>query len=303
MEKANRNNYRHDSSWENSNLEWSTSEIANSRFESIDNAREFNRKIGLNALRMNERVSDKKYETIGRAELFEILESDFRPKNLMDYSDSPENIEAWLFDNLTQERETYGDNLKVGVVSGSFDVPQGNHAWYLKHCKVLLAQKFCQEKSIEATANNINYVIEQGIVKLIVAVDSDQEISNRKSKPGDIRPIYNFSERSRKIADLNISFEGSNQSVADFVVAEGPEYAGSSLEKLPYLAGKGKSAGLIDEFICFGEHPSSADSAKSIGFDPILIPQSVVYATDDNGIPYSSSGIIDKIKAGGVNGL
>lgn len=262
------------------------------------------RSVGRGALNAAEnQVADKSevYEEIGSNELFDIFAEDSEPSNMIDINLAPAEAEAWLMSELQTIRSTEkGEHAKIGVVSGSFDVPHENHTWYLRHCKALLAEKMCIEQGWEVNKEMIRDIIAEGLVKLVVAVDTDQEVSRRKTKDGDVRPIYHFYDRARRISELTIGFGEDRVSVADFVVPEGPEYSGSSLERLPDLASLGKENGLIDEFITFGEHPKSAEEARSIGFDPITIPTSVYYASSPiTGEAYSSSAIIKKIRNGG----
>ncbi len=272
--------------------------------EDQENSSRLIRELGQRALEAAEKRTDNEsetYEEIGSKELFEIFAEDKELSNMVDINLSPVEAEAWLMDELQAIRSTKkGEYVKIGVVSGSFDVPHENHTWYLRHCKALLAEKMCIEQGWEVNREMIRDIISDGLVKLVVAVDTDQEVSRRKTKDGDVRPIYHFYDRARRISELTIGFGEDRLSVADFVVPEGPEYSGSSFERLPQLAGLGKKNGLIDEFITFGEHPQSAEDARSIGFDPITVSESVYYASSPvTGKAYSSSAIIGKIRNGG----
>ena len=260
------------------------------------------KKVGAEIIDITKKLKDlecsRGYYDIGSKELFDIFQSDRTLENMVDIESSPQEAEDWILGKLSAIRDTeYGQYAKIGIVSGSFDVPHENHTWYLRHCKALLAQKFCVENGIPTTKENIRDAISDNLVQLIVAVDTDEEVSNRKTKMGDIRPIYNFYDRARRISELTFVEDEVRLPIVDYVIPEGPEYSGTSLEKMPEIAQKGKELGLIDEFICFGEHPLSANIAKEKGFDPIVVPQSVFYASNPvTGQPYSSSTIIKKIR-------
>lgn len=261
-------------------------------------SREQKSKIGrgvIESLRSLE--SARNFEKIGTAELFEIFEKDKNPENLMDFNKSPEELENWLIDGLTEIRNSkHGDITKIGIVSGSFDVPHENHTWYIRHAKLLLAEDFCRENNLPVNEEILNEVIEKGLVKLIASLDTDKHIEFRKSKPDDIRPIYPLEDRARRIAEITISGQNSRTPAVDFVIPEGEEYQGSMYQDLLQVMEKISEQNLLDARICFGEHPQDIEDTQNLGLKPLSIPFDMTYATGRDGQRISSSAIIKKIR-------
>ena len=265
----------------------------------IERTRDDNARVGRTALGILKNLeSANSIDNIGTDELFSIFEKDKNPENLMNFESSPEEIESWLIDNLAAIRDgENGDITKIGILSGSFDVPHENHTWYLRHAKSLLAEEFLRENDLPVSEEHISEVIQRGLVRLIASVDTNQEVSQRKSKPGDIRPIYDFYDRAKRIAELTLTAGDQILRAVDFVIPEGPEYAESDFEKTPTLAKKLSDIGLLDSAICFEESQTSIERYQNLGIKPIIVPQSVVYATNPlTGQRISTSAILQNIR-------
>lgn len=216
---------------------------------------------------------------------------------------SPLEAQKWVIEKLAQAK--LADKL-TGVVAGAFDVPQENHDWYLRHARYLLAKKYLQNNKMDINTESIRNIIESDLIFLVVSIDSDISLDNRKSnditKGGVKRPIYGWSTRASRVASHNVA-DRSNPSlrrgIADLVIAEGPDYEGTILRQAKILANEmhNEPFCLIDEYIVFDEHPKDIENAINSGFDPLVIPMDLIYSLDPiNGRPYKSSSIIKRIR-------
>jgi bifunctional ADP-heptose synthase (sugar kinase/adenylyltransferase) len=199
----------------------------------------------------------------------------------MNFEKSPQELENWFTQKLESIRsDKNGDITIVGLASGSFDVPHENHTNFLRDCKNRLE------------------IIEKGLVKLLVSLDTDSRIDLRKSKPGDKRPVYALKDRASRISGLYVTSPNDTRTpVADIIIPEGAEYAGSIFENLQTLAKYGAENNLIDSRICFGEHPQDLTDAQESGLKPLVISDDLVYAFNKNGQRISSTNIINSSKA------
>lgn len=216
---------------------------------------------------------------------------------------SPLAAQNWLLDKLAEAK--LSDKL-TGLVAGAFDVPQENHDWYLRHARMLLAKRYLDKNNIEINSSSIREVIESDLIYLVVSIDSDISLDNRKSndssKGGVRRPIYGWSTRANRIASHNfLCTDNKNRhAVADLVIAEGIDYEGTILQQAKILANTlhAEPYCLIDEYVVFDEHSHDIENAKLAGFEPLVVPMDLIYSYDPiSGEPYKSSSIIKRIRS------
>jgi hypothetical protein len=203
------------------------------------------------------------------------------------------------------------DGRLTGLVAGAFDVPQENHDWYLRHARYLLAKKYLKNNNMSTDAESIRNTIESNAIFLVVSIDSDRSLDNRKSndatKGGVKRPIYGWTTRASRIASHNVAdkFDPRKRyGIADLVVAEGPEYKGTILQQAKIFANKmhNEPFCLLDDYIVFDEHPTDIENAINAGFEPLVIPMDIIYSFDPiSGEPYKSSSIIRRIRGDNNN--
>jgi len=215
----------------------------------------------------------------------------------------PLEAERWVIEKLAQAKLA---NKLTGVVAGAFDVPQENHEWYLRHARYLLAKKYLQNNGMDIDNYSIRSVVESDLIFLVVSVDSDISLDNRKSndikKGGVKRPIYGWSTRASRVASHNVADRlnpGNRHGIVDLVIAEGPDYEGTILQQAKIFANEmhNEPFCLIDEYIVFDEHPKDIENATNSGFDPLVIPMDLIYSFDPiSGKPYKSSSIIKRIR-------
>jgi hypothetical protein len=275
--------------------------------QEIDQNREFPRETlqnfgqaTISALRNIYKINEFHASDLDSFETFsQIFEKDLQPDNLMNFEKSPQELENWFTQKLESIRsDKNGDITIVGLASGSFDVPHENHTNFLRDCKNRLAHQFCEENDLPFSSEIAHEIIEKGLVKLIVSLDTDSRIDLRKSKPGDKRPVYALKDRASRISGLYVTSPNDTRTpVADIIIPEGAEYAGSIFENLQTLAKYGAENNLIDSRICFGEHPQDLTDAQESGLKPLVISDDLVYAFNKNGQRISSTNIINSSKA------
>lgn len=212
--------------------------------------------------------------------------------------------ERWTMEKLAEAKLA---GKKTGFVAGSFDLPQENHDWYIRHSRLLLAKKYLQDNNKQISLTSIREAIESDKIFLVVGVESDialdQLKSHDKTKGGAKRPIYGWQTRANRIAGFNFQSQFDCRirfASVDLVTAFGPEYDNTALEDYKTLPGKLHNAplDLIDEQILFSEYPDDIQRAREDGFDPLVISKDLIYCTDPlTGEPYKSSKIINRIRS------
>jgi len=240
-------------------------------------------------------------------ELFEVYGGNgnrlYNNEIVLDLDLSPEEAQEWTMQKLAQAKLA---GKLVGIVAGAFDVPQENHVWFLRHARYLLAKKYLQINGYSDDTNSIRDTIESDSIFLVVSIDSDISLDNRKSndflKGGVKRPIYGWSTRANQVASHNF-IDRHNQKVrhgiADLVIPGGPDYEATILEQTKITAHMlhNEPFCLIDEYIVFDEHPDDITNAIGSGFDPLVIPMELIYSNDPlTGKGYKSSAIIKRIR-------
>jgi len=255
--------------------------------------------------------TERKYD-ISIDKIFEVYGengNNLAPKEVvMDLSLEPKKAEEWTLEALAKAKL---DNKLTALVAGSFDVPHPNHDWFLRHCRLMLADKWLKNNDIntkEMTEKEqgiiLREVIESDRIFLAVSIDTDTALDIRKSndptKGGVKRPIYDWGVRANRIASQSFASSLDPRikfGVVDLVVAGGPEYKDTILEKAKILADTAHNQyDLIDEYIVFDEHPQDIDNAINSGFEPIIIPMDYIYSKGPNGEKHKSSAYIRKIR-------
>lgn len=190
---------------------------------------------------------------------------------------------------------------RVVLVDGAFDVPQPNHEWYLRHCKLLAAEaisRYSARGSREILANND--------VALAVTVDADEKIalkkSNKPAKGGVQRPIYPWDARANRVAGYAYDIDEKVHYVADIVTPEGDSiHQGTLLESSLHLAHGLHKRGLVDDLVVYSEHQETIREARRIGVNPLVISEDILYELNpQTNKDWSSSGIIGRAQGGGV---
>lgn len=216
------------------------------------------------------------------------------------FPSSPEEIEQ-LLDQFALWRLA---GKSIGIVDGSFDVPQPNHQLYLIQCRALVAieraNKLGEDWS-KLTDAEMNSRIESPDVVLVATVDSDEKVKMLKSKKGGIRPVYNWGIRAQNVAAHTI---GGNhwmqRPVVDIVTTEGAtEHTDTPLGSFVELAACLKENDLVDTVIVFQQEEAHSRTARELisnGVDPSLIAPHNHYRDERTGQPWSSSGIIKLIR-------
>lgn len=192
----------------------------------------------------------------------------------------------------------------TALVAGGFDVPHDNHEWYIRDCRARVAKMVLEERGATVTPESIMDVMTSNQITLIVSIDSDNALDSRKGgqteKGGIPRPVYPWSARAHRIAGYSYTHPHTGQihHSADIVSREcSVDYTDSPLENAASVASYLKSLDLLDGYIVFDEHPQDEINARELGFDPIIVPQAVVYARDPRtDAEYKSSGIIKRIR-------
>lgn len=218
------------------------------------------------------------------------------PENL-----PPTDAVTWISERVAEAKL---QGKYTALVAGGFDVPHDNHEWYIRDCRARVAKRVLEQNGIEPTSAAIMDMMTNGRIALIVSIDSDEALDARKGgqaeKGGIPRPVYPWSARAHRIAGY--SFEhpvtGQVHHAADIISKECPvSCADTPLQSANSLISHLGSLDLLDSYIVFDEHPQDEINARNNGFDPIIVPQAVVYARDprtDAG--YKSSSIIKRIR-------
>lgn len=225
---------------------------------------------------------------------------------VLDLELNPKQAEDWTMQSLAKAKL---DGKMTALVGGAFDMPQPNHDWFVRHCRLSLAERWLNRNGIntnELETDDLNYLlrstIESNEIFLVVSIDTDSALDIRKSddpaKGGVKRPIYPWEIRANRIASqsfASLSDPRIRYGLADLVIPGGPEYADTLLQQTKILADKGRNEyGLIDEYVVFDEHAADLENAKEYGFDPIILPMEYVYSRDCDGKRHSSSYFIKR---------
>jgi len=208
---------------------------------------------------------------------------------------------TWLCDRVAQAKL---EGKYTALVAGGFDVPHDNHEWYIRDCRARVAKRILEQEGRVPTPGAIMDIMTSDRIALIVSIDSDEALNARKGgqaeKGGIPRPVYPWSARAQRIAGY--SFEhpatGELHHAADIVTKEcAVNYTGTPLQSANHLTAYLGELDLLDSYIVFDEHPQDEINARNNGFDPIIVPQAVIYARDPRtGDEYKSSGIIKLIR-------
>jgi len=196
---------------------------------------------------------------------------------------------------------TNQNDAVVVLVDGAFDVPQPNHDWYLRHCRLLGAGLYLDKWQEPLTRHNLLQIVSSACVRLVVTVDADAKLDAIKStnpeKGGVTRPIYPWRLRAERVAGLTFTDEYDHtRHVVDLVTVEGdPAHQDTILESSLTLAKHMTEAGILDGLVVYGEHMKTYVRANELGINTLVIANKTNYAINpDTGEPWSSSDFINR---------
>lgn len=140
-------------------------------------------------------------------------------------------------EELFNLRESWRNDQVITVfTSGVFDLLHMDHAGYLLHTKAAGAalhyEEFnlepWEELSPEEQREYTSDILSQEMIKLVVSVDGDKSVSNRKAAKGGFqRPVYSWQTRAMMVASQSFVDPRSNESrllpTVDAVTAHGPD--------------------------------------------------------------------------------
>jgi hypothetical protein len=215
------------------------------------------------------------------------------PQSSAEFTDLGESIQ-----NL---RDRAPDTAIV-LVDGAFDVPQPNHDWYLRHCRLLGAKLLLDKLDMPVNPFSLRDAVVSPAVSLVVTVDADAKLHAKKSalpeKGGIQRPVYPWRLRAERIAGLTFEIDGQITNVVDLVTVEGdPNHVGTPLESSLTLASFMSRCGLLDGLVVYGEHKETIVDSFSSGINTLVIPNQTNYAVNpSDGSAWSSSSIIHRVQ-------
>lgn len=239
---------------------------------------------------------------VQRRRLFDVYgngEQLHSPKRVMSPEAGPEEALWWVTENVAEAKL---NGRFTALVAGAFDVPHDAHEWYVRECRLRAAERMLTLRGEEPTVEALRQTIAGDDIFLLVSIDADAALSKRKGgvaeKGGIPRPVYAWQTRAHRIAGYGFErANGSYRPTVDLVSKEGGEFEGTSLGCAYDLVRHLSQYGLLDGYIVFDEHEKDVQTARELGYDPIVIPQESSFAVDPRtGIHYSSSNIIKRIQ-------
>lgn len=124
----------------------------------------------------------------------------------------------------------------IGLIDGAYDVPTENHVWSLRDCRRRMAEAYFGDEFHTADTDRKREMIASDKLVLVVTVDADERVSDKKSYRSDkgniLRPVYGWSQRANRIAGLTIpDGKGGFRPVADLITVDGDRaHKGTYLE-------------------------------------------------------------------------
>lgn len=154
--------------------------------------------------------------------ILDIYESQLVHPDRLLYPTSDNELEA-----MRKKLHELGENgYFIGLIDGAYDVPTENHVWSLRDCRRRMAEIYFGDEFINADVARKRELIASDKLVLIVTVDADERVSDKKSYRSDkgniLRPVYNWSQRANRIAGLTVPDEkGGFRPVADIITVDG----------------------------------------------------------------------------------
>lgn len=189
-----------------------------------------------------------------------------------------------------------------GLYTGCFDVLHPNHYWALIRARIEVAKSYADSQGMnwdELSNDKKRELLASNKVKLMVSVDGDEHVSQRKSlktsKGSTIRPVQTWGQRAAVVSTIMIpsNEKGYFRPVADLVLSHDRyAYKGTMFEDQWKIG----TALRPDCWMVASTDPKNANEVKALnlGTDIRLLPEGTIIDPFTKDM-YSTSGTLERV--------